>query len=75
MRLIVCSEIGFKLNQVLRRNLLPKELEAADKSFLDITYELIDNKQFQLSKVLYDFESKYIKKYSNQDFELRMLLR
>lgn len=67
-------EIGFKLNQVLRRKLLPENLESADYSLLNITFELIQNKQYKLSKVLYEFENKYIKKYSNQDFELRLLL-
>lgn len=67
-------EIGLKLNQVFRRSLLPNELSEADKSFLNITFELIHNKQYELAKVLYDFGDKYIHKYSNQDTELRILL-
>lgn len=71
---ICLFEIGFKLNQVLRRNLLPLELESADKSFLNISLELIQNKQYVLAKEIYDFADKYIKKYSNNDLELRIKL-
>ncbi|MCG9910521.1 MAG: hypothetical protein MH137_04390 [Flavobacteriales bacterium] len=67
-------EIGVKLNQVIRRNLLPDELEKADNSFLNISFELIQNSQLDLAKTLYDFSDKYIKKYSNEDLKLRILL-
>jgi hypothetical protein len=67
-------EIGVKLNQVIRRNLLPEELEKADHSFLNISFELIHNSQLDLAKTLYDFSDKYIKKYSNEDLKLRILL-
>jgi len=67
-------ELGIKLNQVIRRNLLPTELEKADNSFLNITFELIENRQLELAKILYDFSDKYIKKYANDDLKLRILL-
>lgn len=67
-------EIGVKLNQVIRRNLLPEELEKADNSFLNISFELIQNSQLDLAKTLYDFSDKYIKRYSNDDLKLRILL-
>jgi hypothetical protein len=67
-------ELGMKLNQVLRRNLLPDEIENADKSFLNISFELIQNKQYKLAKEIYDFADKYIKKYSNNDLSLRIKL-
>ena len=67
-------EIGVKLNQVIRRNLLPEELESADYSFLKISFELIHNSQLDLAKTLYDFSDKYIKKYSNDNVKLRILL-
>lgn len=67
-------EIGVKLNQVLRRKLLPKEIENADNSFLNISFELVHNEQFDLAKELYDFADKYIRKYSKQDLEYRILL-
>ncbi|MEM6380654.1 MAG: hypothetical protein AAF705_20895, partial [Bacteroidota bacterium] len=67
-------EISLKLNQVLRRNLQPEQLKQADDSFMNITFELIQNKQYELAKIMFEFEDKYIKKYSNQDTELRILL-
>lgn len=67
-------EIGVKLNQVLRRKLLPKEIENADHSFLNISFELIHNEQYLLARELYEFADKYIRKYSNQDLEYRILL-
>lgn len=67
-------EIGVKLNQVLRRNLVPEEIEHADNSFLNISFELIQNRQYDLAKILYDFSDKYIKKYSKEDLRLRILL-
>jgi hypothetical protein len=67
-------EIGVKLNQVLRRNLLPEEIESADSSFLNISFELIQNRQYELAKELYDFGDKYIKKFSTEDLRLRVLL-
>lgn len=67
-------ELGVKLNQVIRRNLLPTEIEKADHSFLNISFELLQNRQYDLAKILYDFSDKYIKKYSNEDLRLRILL-
>ncbi len=67
-------EIGVKLNQVLRRKLIPEEIEKSDVSFLNITFELIHNEQYELAKELYDFADKYIRKFSNQDLELRIQL-
>jgi hypothetical protein len=67
-------EIGVKLNQVIRRSLLPQDIESADHSFLIISFELVENRQYQLAKELYDFSDKYIKKFSNEDLRLRILL-
>lgn len=67
-------ELGVKLNQVIRRNLLPEEIEHADSSFLNISFELIENRQYDLAKTLYDFSDKYINKYSNEDLRLRILV-
>jgi hypothetical protein len=67
-------EIGLKLNQVLRRKLLPQDIESADKSFLNLTFELIVNEQLTLAKELFDFAHKYVKKISKKDFELRIQL-
>lgn len=67
-------EIGLKLNQVLRRKLIVDEILNADKSFLNISFELIQNSQYQLAKEIYDFADKYIKKYSSNDIFLRVAL-
>jgi hypothetical protein len=67
-------EIGVKLNQVLRRSLLPNEIENADYSFLNISFELIQSRQYDLAKELYDFGDKHIKKFSTEDLRLRVLL-
>lgn len=67
-------EIGVKLNQVLRRNLVEEEIEKADDSFLNVSFELIQNRQYDLAKILYDFSDKYIKKHSTEDLRLRILL-
>lgn len=67
-------EIGVKLNQVIRRNLLPNEIETADTSFLNISFELIQNRQYELAKELYDFSDKYIKRFSTDDLRLRIIL-
>lgn len=67
-------EIGVKLNQVIRRSLSPEEIEKADHSFLNISFELIQNRQYDLAKTLYDFSDKYINKYSTEDLRLRILL-
>jgi hypothetical protein len=67
-------EMGVKLNQVIRRSLVPNDLEYADHSFLNISFELIQNGQYDLAKILYDFADKYIKKYSTEDLKLRISL-
>ncbi len=67
-------EIGVKLNQVLRRNLCKEEIEKADHSFLNISFELIQNRQYDLAKTLYDFSDRYINHYSTEDLRLRILL-
>lgn len=67
-------EIGLKLNQVLRRILVPTEIEEADASFLNISFELIQNGQYDLAREVYDFADKYIKKFSSNDISLRITL-
>jgi hypothetical protein len=67
-------ELGVKLNQVIRRNLVSEDIEQADTSFLNISFELIENRQYDLAKILYDFSDKYINKYSTEDLRLRILI-
>lgn len=67
-------ELGFKLNQVIRRKLFPADTEEADKSMINITFELIENEQYDLAKSLLDFDAKYIKSHYSDDLTCRMLL-
>lgn len=71
---ICLFEIGLKLNQVLRRNLLKNQIIEADNSFLNISFELIQNGQYELAKEIYDFADKYIKKYSSNNIAFRIAL-
>lgn len=46
------AEIGLKLNQVIWRKLLPDELESAENSFIEITYDLLIAKEYSLAEKL-----------------------
>jgi hypothetical protein len=66
-------EIGIKLSQVMWRNLTPKDIEKADYGLLDVSYELLYNEQYSLSKTILDFKEKYVKCSSN-DLDLRLMV-
>jgi hypothetical protein len=66
-------ELAVKLSQVIWRNLQPDELLKCDDSLLDITYELILDKKYDLAKILLDFMDKYIKKFSSDDIKYRLI--
>lgn len=65
-------ELGIKLGQVMWRKLLPKDLKDADVNLLNISYELIQNNQYDLALTVLDFSDKYIKKFSSEDIKLRI---
>ena len=67
-------ELGVKLTQVMWRRIIPKEIKSADLNFLKITFELIQNSQYDLALEILDFGDKYIKKISSEDLKLRLLL-
>ena len=46
------AEIGVKLSQVLWRKLIPKELEEAEDSFIEVTYGLLLSKEYELAEQL-----------------------
>ncbi|MGF6127229.1 hypothetical protein QF019_002438 [Pseudomonas frederiksbergensis] len=48
------TEIGIKLNQVLWRKLIPEELEQAENSFIQSTYDLLLVKEYQLAEKILD---------------------
>jgi hypothetical protein len=66
-------ELGVKLTQVVWRRILPKEIKEADIDFLNISFELIQNNQYDLALEILDFGDKYIKKFSSEDIKLRLL--
>lgn len=70
---MVFYEIGFKLAHVLWRKILPNDLEAADNSLIDATYELLAHKKYKLAQILLDFTSETLKKY-NSDVNRRVLI-
>lgn len=69
----VFYEIGFKLAHVLWRKLLPEDLEAADMSLIESTYELLAHKKYKLAQILLDFTSETLKKY-HSDVNRRVLV-
>lgn len=69
----VFYEMGFKLAHVLWRKLLAHDLEAADNSLIDATFELLSHKKYDQAKVLLDFSCNTLKKY-NSDINRRVLI-
>lgn len=60
----ILFEIGVKLGQVIWRK-LDKNLEDADDSLIDIGYELIKSKKYQLACIILDFSCKpYVKHFN-----------
>lgn len=66
-------EIGFKLVHVLWRKLLPDELEEADTSIINTTYDLLAHKKYKLAKILLDFACDTLKKH-NSEVDRRVLI-
>jgi hypothetical protein len=67
-------EIGIKLGHVLWRKLLPDEREAADGSFINLTYELLVNEEYNMAKLLLDFAFKDFTNFSNEVRKLSLLV-
>lgn len=59
-------EISVKLTQVIWRKLLPIDIEKADESLNDICFELLRQKQLDLSTILLDFATVILKKHHNE---------
>ena len=64
----VLFEIGVKLGQVIWRK-LDKNLEEADDSLIDIGYELIKSRKYQLACIIMDFSCKQYMKHFNKECE------
>jgi hypothetical protein len=63
-------EIGLKLNQVLWRKLVPTEMDKADGSLIDTSYELLVVRDFRLVEDLLRFAVKPPLKYACAENEL-----
>jgi hypothetical protein len=61
-------EIGVKLAHVLWRKLAPEEREAADQNLNEISFELINNENFEMARRLLDFATCVLKQYSSEQY-------
>lgn len=59
-------EIGFKLANVLWRKAFPEDIENADNSLINITYEILIQERYEMAKKLLDFSLLTLKKHSNE---------
>lgn len=66
-------EISTKLAQVLWRKIDPESMEIADRSLIEVTYELMEIENYELSKTLLDFGVNTLKRHSS-DEDRRILL-
>jgi hypothetical protein len=67
-------EVGVKLSQVLWRKTLPSQVDSADRSFMEITFELLCTEQYPLVIMFHDFAHKYINKFSNDEAKKMVLV-
>lgn len=65
----ILYEIGVKLGQVIWRK-MNIGLEKCDNCLQDITFNLINNKQYELASILLDFSTKRYVKHFDKEFEL-----
>ncbi|WP_338562128.1 hypothetical protein [Acinetobacter sp. KS-LM10] len=63
-------EIPVKLTQVLWRKQFPKDLEKADDSLSNLTYELLVDEEYELASILLDFACDVLKKWSSESQRL-----
>jgi hypothetical protein len=67
-------EVAVKLSQVLWRKTLPNQIAEADESLVIISYDLLERKRYGLAIVLLDFAFDVVKRYSNTETRLRLLI-
>ncbi len=67
-------ELAVKLAHVLWRKLAPAQMESADKSLINTTYELIVEEQYELAIRLLEFACFTLKKYSDQESRLTFMV-
>lgn len=61
------AEIGIKLAHVLWRKLAPEDRENADVNLIEIIYDYLIRKNYQLAQRLADFASDTLRKYSSDE--------
>ena len=66
----VLYEIGIKLSQVLWRKLSPNDLEKAESSLSNFTFELLIEENYKLAKNLLDFACCGLKKWGSEGSRL-----
>jgi len=58
--------MGVKLNQVIWRKLHPEELEEADRTLIEIGYNILYSEDYKLTKIILEFSTEVLKKYSDE---------
>ena len=66
-------EISTKLAQVLWRKIDPTSIAIADRSLIEVTYELLEIENYELAKTLLDFGVNTLKRHSS-DEDRRVLI-
>lgn len=67
-------EIGVKLSQVLWRKVQPDDIKAADGSLVTVCYELLVEGRYQLARILLDFATEILPKYSSDEYRLTFVI-
>jgi hypothetical protein len=67
-------EIGVKMAHVVWRKLCPTDLVASDENINSLTYDLIQNKQYDLAISLLDFFTEPVFKHSNETNKRTMIV-
>lgn len=67
-------EIGFKLGQVLWRKFIPEEINNADENLISIGYDTLYEENYLLTKMIFDFAIKVLKKHGNEENRRMMII-
>lgn len=70
----IIMELGIKLGQVMWRKLQPNEIKQADLNLNDITYALIQNKNYDLTISLLEFAIIFFKKNISDEYKYYFLI-
>lgn len=60
-------DIGFRLSQVIWRKLLPNENGEADSSIIDVVFDLLNRKEYELAAQLSEFATHKVIKHASLD--------